>query len=140
MFLAIWNRYIEAMNPPATLYHYCPAETFQKILRARNLRASDILRMNDPREVEYAFVDVIGLLVAEREDGHSKYFLQDLAPAHKYGIYGAQEYPRISRAFLPRQNCRASGASMQSAPDMQSGLAALLFRRGVRLRVVPGSA
>jgi hypothetical protein len=80
VFDAIWGQHVAATAPPATLYHYCDDQGFQGILKSRHLWASDILRMNDPREVEYAFADIIGPLAAERENGRPKYFLEAIAP------------------------------------------------------------
>jgi hypothetical protein len=67
VFTEIWNRCENPVNAPATLYHYCRAETFLKILESRNLWAPDIFSMKDKREVEYPFTDVIKPLVPERE-------------------------------------------------------------------------
>jgi hypothetical protein len=80
IFDVIWTDYVATPTPPSTLYHYCDDQGFKGILKSRHLWASDILRMNDPKEVSYAFADVIGPLVAEREQGQPKYFLEAMAP------------------------------------------------------------
>ena len=80
IFNTVRDRYIAVSSPPATLYHYCDEEVFRKILRSRTLWASDILRMEDRREVTYAFSDVISPLVAEREKSRPKYFFGSVAP------------------------------------------------------------
>jgi hypothetical protein len=90
------------------LYHYCAPEVFLKILQSRTLWASDILRMNDLREIEYAFADILSPLVSERENGHSKYFLRSLAPSDQIrNIWGTGNCTHIaclsSTSELPSQ-------------------------------------
>lgn len=46
------------------------------ILRSGHLWASDVLRMNDPKQITYAFVNVIGTVALERENGFPKYIIQ----------------------------------------------------------------
>jgi hypothetical protein len=71
-FHAIWNQHVEVANSPPTLYQYRDEDVFQKILKSGNLWVSD---------VPYPFADIISPLVAERENGESKYFLKAVAPA-----------------------------------------------------------
>jgi Protein of unknown function (DUF2971) len=89
IYNSMWKRYLEPANPPAKLYHYCREATFQEIVKSGNLWASDVLCMNDPKEIAYAF-DVLGPLVAERENGSPKYFLKSIAsPERAREIWGA---------------------------------------------------
>jgi hypothetical protein len=64
--------------------------------------------MKDRREVTYAFADVIRPLVAERENGQSRYFLEDIAPSDQIqNIWGRGKCTHIaclsSTAELPSQ-------------------------------------
>jgi hypothetical protein len=117
-FQAIWNDHFEPIDPPTTLYHYCAPEVFMEILQSRNLWASDILRMNDCREVEYAVTDIIGPLAAECENGHSKYFVGAVAaPDQIRNIWGTGKWCThiacfSSTADLPSQwHCYAKGCT-----------------------------
>ncbi len=107
-FQNIWNEHFEAIDAPLTLYHYCSQEIFEKILKSRNLWASDILRMKDCREVEYALTDIIGPLAAEREKGHAKYCIEAVAPPDQIrNIWGMRKCTHIacfsSTADVPSQ-------------------------------------
>jgi hypothetical protein len=89
VYEVIWNQCVEVAKPPKTLYHYCPQDVLPKILSSGNLRASDVLCMNDRREVAYAFNDVIAPIVSQRELGDPKYFIDSLAsPDLVRGIWG----------------------------------------------------
>lgn len=73
----LWKKYIEAPHPPSIIYHYCREDVFPKILATRNLWASDVLQMNDKREIVYPLTDVLAPIVSEAgADGNPKYFLK----------------------------------------------------------------
>jgi hypothetical protein len=96
-FDAVWNRFVQPIQLSHTIYHYCAAETLPKIVQSKSLWARDILRMNDEREIEYAFTDVLAPLVAEVRNGHPKYFLKAIAPAEQVrGIWGQGKSTHIA--------------------------------------------
>jgi hypothetical protein len=78
VFEAIWREYVEEPGPPKTVYHYCRENVLWQILRAGKLWASDVLCMNDPKEITYAFTDIISPLVDIREDGSPRYFIKSI--------------------------------------------------------------
>jgi hypothetical protein len=78
-----WNTYVEADNPPETLYHYCRKDALCGILGSGKLWASDALRMKDQKEIVYSIDDVICKVVAETEDGHFKYIIPPVKSPEK---------------------------------------------------------
>ena len=66
---AVWKKYIETTNPPSMVYHYCRHDALCRIVRSGNLWASDVLNMNDPEEVTYAFQCVVAPVIAQMNQG-----------------------------------------------------------------------
>jgi hypothetical protein len=73
-FRFIDQKYVEVPDPPKTLYHYCREDVLLAILCSGNLWASDVLFMNDEKEVGYSY-DLINRIVAAagEEEGVPKY-------------------------------------------------------------------
>jgi hypothetical protein len=70
-FEVIKGKYFEGADSPRILYHYCTEETLKKILNSGKLWATDILCVNDKKEIDYAF-EVINRIAA----GDSRYFFK----------------------------------------------------------------
>lgn len=118
-------------EPPTVLYHYCPDYVLPNILSSRKLWASDVLCMNDSKEVAYAFNDVIAPLVSQREDGKSKYFIESVAaPDLVREIWGV--FTHTLPVYPQQPNCRASGKITQNARAMPSDSIGLPFSLGAR--------
>jgi hypothetical protein len=59
------KRYVDYGSQAQLLYHYCAEQTMREILKSGKLRATDVLQMDDPKEITYAH-DVIQTVVSER--------------------------------------------------------------------------
>ncbi len=81
-------------EPPLTLYHYCPADTFMKILESRSLWLTDFSKMNDYAEESWAAKIVYSShKKLSREEGATPCFCQ-----HYHREYESRRI--TSRKFL----------------------------------------